>query len=94
MYAKVCDICKDVITRGNDEVLNGDKVLIHITAETEQKVQHFDICYNCFQKRFDGDFLQISVDRQILAEMDGKYNKEIPPQYMDGYSYKNEKEEN
>lgn len=69
MYAKVCDICEDIISRANGEILNGDKVLIHICAETENKVQDFDLCYECFAKHFQNSAFLERIDNQIIKEL-------------------------
>lgn len=69
MFAKVCDICDDIITRGNDKIVNGDKVLIHICVETEKTVQDFDICYECFAKHFQNSAFLERIDNQIIREL-------------------------
>ena len=69
MYAKVCDMCNDIITRGNNEIINGDKVLIHIHGETGKYGQQFDICYECFSKHFQNTKLLEKIDDQIIKEL-------------------------
>lgn len=72
MFAKVCDICNDIITRGNDKIVNGDKILIHLTTETEKTVGNFDICYECFSKHFQNTKLLEKIDDQIIKELNEK----------------------
>lgn len=69
MYAKVCDICKDIISRNVDEILNGDKVLIHFHAETGKYGEQFDICYECFAKHFQNTKILEKIDDQIIKEL-------------------------
>lgn len=69
MYAKVCDICSDIITCGNGKIVNGDKCLIQITSEVENTIQRFDICYECFSRHFQNSKILERIDNQIIKEL-------------------------
>lgn len=74
MYAKVCDICNTIIMNSENKLLNGNDVLIHMHAETGKYGQNFDLCRECFFKRFHGDYIGISVNNQILKEKEENKN--------------------